>query len=99
MGLGEVIDGWESGLIGMCVGEKRRLFIPAGLAYGESGGGTKETPGGTLVYDIELIHAEQGPRHPEVFDLMDTSKENFQFFLSTPHRWAIGDRCQCIDIH
>ena len=56
----------------MCVGEKRRLFIPPSLAYGVEGGGTAETPGGDLIYDIELVHAEQGPRHPEVFDMMDT---------------------------
>ena len=28
-----------------------------------------------LIYEIELIHAEQGPRHPEVFDMMDINKE------------------------
>ena len=73
LGLGEVIDGWETGLLGMCVGEMRRLFVPASLAYGD-GGGTPETPGGALIYDIELVHAEQGPRHPEVFDMMDTGR-------------------------
>ena len=30
-----------------------------------------------LIYEIELVHAEQGPRHPEVFDLMDTDKNGF----------------------
>ena len=60
----------------MCIGEKRRLFIPPELAYGENGGGTPETPGGDVIFDIELIHAEQGPRHPEVFDIMD--KGSFQ---------------------
>lgn len=60
----------------MCVGEKWRIFIPATLAYGD-GGGTPETPGGDLIYEIELVHAEQGPRHPEVFDIMDTDKNGF----------------------
>lgn len=72
LGLGEVIDGWDMGLIDMCIGEKRRLFIPAHLAYGAQGGGTVESPGGNVIFDIELVHAEQGPRHPEVFDMMDT---------------------------
>lgn len=54
----------------MCIGEKWRLFVPASLAYGADGGGTPETPGGDLIYEVELVHAEQGPRHPEVFDLM-----------------------------
>ena len=65
LGLGEVIPGWDQGLVGMCTGEKWRLFIPASLAYG-TGGETPETPGGDLIYEIELVHAEQGPRHPEV---------------------------------
>ena len=64
LGLGEVIDGWERGLKNMCPGERRRLFIPADLAYGEKGGGTPEMPGGDVIYDVELVHAEQGPRHP-----------------------------------
>ena len=59
----------------MCIGEKWRLFIPASLAYGAEGGGTPETPGGDLIYEVELIHAEQGPRHPEVFDMMDFDKD------------------------
>ena len=45
LGLGEVIPGWDQALVGMCAGEKWRLFIPATLAYG-TGGGTPETPGG-----------------------------------------------------
>ena len=61
--------------MGMCIGEKWRLFIPSSLAYGAEGGGTPETPGGDLIYEVELIHAEQGPRHPEVFDMMDFDKD------------------------
>ena len=38
-------EGWDEGLVGMCVGEKWRVFIPSTLAYGD-GGGTPETPGG-----------------------------------------------------
>ena len=70
-------QGWDEGLVGMCVGEKWRLFIPASLAYGTEGGGTPETPGGDLIYEVELVHAEQGPRHPEVFDMMDLDGDGF----------------------
>lgn len=75
LGVGDVIDGFEEGLIDMCVGEKRRLTIPPHMAYGIDGGGTPQTPGGTVVYEVEMIHAEQGPRHPSVFKSIDLDSD------------------------
>lgn len=51
--LNGVIKGWTEGVQLMVVGEKRRFWIPADLAYGENPGGGR--PGGLLVFDIELI--------------------------------------------
>ncbi|WAC21866.1 FKBP-type peptidyl-prolyl cis-trans isomerase [Luteolibacter sp. SL250] len=51
--LNGVIKGWTEGLQLMVEGEKRRFWIPAGLAYGENPGGGR--PGGLLVFDVELI--------------------------------------------
>lgn len=55
LGLGQVIPGWDRGLIGMCIGEKRKLTIPSHLAYGSAGAGAAIPPDATLVFTTELI--------------------------------------------
>jgi FK506-binding protein 2 len=61
IGAGQVIQGWDRGLLGMCEGEKRKLTIPSGLGYGEGGSGS--IPGGaTLLFDVELLKIENLPK-------------------------------------
>jgi hypothetical protein len=55
LGKGTVIKGWEEGVVGMQVGEIRRLTIPSPLAYGEKGRPPTIPPHSTLVFEIELL--------------------------------------------
>ncbi|WP_434588149.1 FKBP-type peptidyl-prolyl cis-trans isomerase [Streptomyces sp. A5-4] len=58
LGAGQVIAGWDQGMQGMKVGGRRKLTIPAHLAYGDRGaGGGVIAPGETLIFVCDLIEA------------------------------------------
>jgi peptidylprolyl isomerase len=65
-GVSEVIKGWTEGLQLMVAGEKRRLWIPAALAYGDGDKARGGAPAGDLVFDVELLEIRQPPKPPEV---------------------------------
>ncbi len=54
-GIGQVIRGWDQGLLGMKVGGRRKLTIPSHLAYGERGAGGVIKPGETLIFVVDLV--------------------------------------------
>ncbi len=54
-GLNQVIAGWTKGVPGMKVGGKRRLIIPAAMAYGSARASAAIPPNSDLVFDIELV--------------------------------------------
>lgn len=55
VGAGEVVPGFDKGVEGMMVGEKRRIFIPAKLGYGKKGAGKSIPPNSNLVFEITLV--------------------------------------------
>ena len=91
IGAGQVIQGWEQGVAGMKVGEKRRLTIPADLGYGAAGAGDVIPPHATLVFDIELLAVTMpvtlGQATPA--DLLQAQKDGVIIVdIRRPEEWA-----------
>ncbi|MBI4158338.1 MAG: FKBP-type peptidyl-prolyl cis-trans isomerase [Candidatus Yanofskybacteria bacterium] len=59
LGAGQLIQGWELGLVGMKEGGKRRLVIPPELGYGTQGAGGAIPPNATLFFEIELMSVQK----------------------------------------
>lgn len=55
LGAGQVIQGWDKGIVGMKVGEKKRLVLAPEDAYGATGAGNVIPPNATLTFDVELL--------------------------------------------
>jgi len=74
--VGQVIKGWDQGLLDMCVGEKRKLTIPPHLGYGDSGAGDVIPGGATLHFDVELISIGDAPPPVNVFKEIDEDEDS-----------------------
>lgn len=62
LGVGRVIKGWDQGVLGMCVGERRKLTIPSHLGYGKRGAGGVIPPDAELTFTVELVGIAGEPK-------------------------------------
>ena len=65
VGQGQVIPGWDEGLMLMSVGSKGKLIIPSAIAYGAQGNGPTIPPFTPLVFDVELVGVSPAPPAPQ----------------------------------
>lgn len=76
IGQGQVIQGWDQGLLGLCTGAKATLVIPPELGYGEEGAGEDIPGGATLNFDVEVVSvSDEGKPEQNLFVELDTNKD------------------------
>mmetsp|Transcript_26213 Transcript_26213/g.57403 ORF Transcript_26213/g.57403 Transcript_26213/m.57403 type:complete len:222 (+) Transcript_26213:190-855(+) len=98
IGVGQVIKGFDTGLVGLCKGAKAYLTIPPQMAYGDQGAGGVIPPGATLNFDIEIIDIADVPHPmPNIFTEIDTdgdkklTKEEVEAFFKAKREEGIPD--------
>jgi len=71
IGVGQVIAGWDKGIVGLCKGAKATLVIPPEMGYGENGAGGDIPGGATLNFDVEVVDITEAPPEPNLFKELD----------------------------
>ncbi|XP_072301424.1 peptidyl-prolyl cis-trans isomerase FKBP7 [Eucyclogobius newberryi] len=74
VGVGQVIRGLDAGMLDMCVGEKRKITVPPELAFGTKGK-APVPPNATVIFEVEALAVNRGPRSMEAFSNMDQNRD------------------------
>merc|ERR1719270_2712620 len=89
IGVGQVIPGWDQGLLGVCAGEERHLVVPSPLAYGDRGAGDVIPPGAILLFDVvvvDVIKEEQEEEKKKKLEEENRRKEEKERLLEEKRR-------------
>lgn len=75
IGVGQLIEGWDEGLIGLCKGAKAILVIPPEMGYGSRGTGDIIPGDATLRFDVEVVSVSAPPPQPNLFEELDVDQD------------------------
>lgn len=75
VGVGDLIQGWDAGLLGLCRGAEAILVVPPHMGYGDTGVGDVIPGGATLNFDINVISVTKPPPQPDLFEELDTDRD------------------------
>ena len=75
IGVGELIEGWDVGLLGICRGAKVILVVPPQMAYGSNGFGDLIPGDATLRFDVEIVSVTAPPPEPDLFGELDVDHD------------------------
>lgn len=95
LGAGQVIQGWEQGLIGVQQGTRRQLDIPAELAYGDQGGGEVIRPGDAISFVVDVVIVLPGSKAEDDPGIVVEAAENIDAVSSTD--LIVGDGAEPAD--
>eukprot|EP00388_Colpodella_angusta_P025643 GDKK01003272.1.p1 GENE.GDKK01003272.1~~GDKK01003272.1.p1 ORF type:complete len:171 (+),score=53.61 GDKK01003272.1:61-513(+) len=79
LGSGQVIKGWDEGIVGMCLGEKADIIVPPERGYGSKGAGKDIPPNATLRFSLDIVGINEEVLNvtapPNIFREMDTNRD------------------------
>jgi len=98
IGVGQVIKGWDIGLLNLCIGAKANIVIPPEMGYGDEGAGSDIPGGATLNFDVEVVDvSDKAPPGPNLFKEIDgdsdgkLTKEEVEKFFQAKHGNSMPD--------